>query len=93
MRRSRASSPPVGGWEWLAKAACDGLPVEQFIGPDGELPTVRRQRERAAVQVCASCPVAAQCLAHALTQPELFGVWGGTTEADRAAARRGTVAA
>lgn len=88
MRRSRASLPPVGGWSWLGKAACNGLPVEQFVGPDGELPTHRRDRERAAVRVCASCPVRAQCLAHALAQPELFGVWGGTTEGDRAAGRR-----
>jgi WhiB family transcriptional regulator, redox-sensing transcriptional regulator len=88
MRRSRASLPPEGGWSWLGRAACSGLPVEQFVGPDGELPTQRRERERAAVRVCETCPVAAQCLAHALAQPELFGVWGGTTEADRAAGRR-----
>jgi len=92
MRRSRASSPPVGGWSWLAEAACRGLPVEMFVGPDGETPTGRRERELEAVAICAECPVRAQCLAHAMTQPELFGVWGGTTEGDRAAARRSTAA-
>lgn len=92
MRRSRASSPPTGGWTWLSQAACAGQPVEMFIGPDGELPTTRREREREAVRICAGCPVRAQCLAHALAQPELFGVWGGTTEGDRAALRRTTAA-
>ncbi len=92
MRRSRATTPPVGGWSWSESAACRGLPVELFVGPDGETPTVRRRRERQAVQVCAECPVIAECLAHAMTQPELFGVWGGTTEAERAAVRRETAA-
>jgi WhiB family redox-sensing transcriptional regulator len=39
-------------------------------------------------KVCASCPVTARCLEHAMSVPELFGVWAGTTERERQAMRR-----
>src|ERR1051326_1817005 len=40
--------------------------------------------ERRAVAICVGCPVQAECLAAALSQPEEFGVWGGLTEYERA---------
>lgn len=41
------------------------------------------QRSDAAKAVCIPCPVKAECLEHALTQREYFGVWGGLTENER----------
>lgn len=82
---ARASVPPYG---WQDLAACAGLPLDPFFGPDGERPTVRRERERRALAVCARCPVRARCLEHALALPESYGVWGGVTEAERAERRR-----
>lgn len=33
--------------------------------------------------LCESCPVRAQCLAHALATKERFGMWGGLTPIER----------
>jgi WhiB family redox-sensing transcriptional regulator len=40
--------------------------------------------------VCRRCPVREQCLAWALAAEPVEGIWGGTTEAERRAARRRT---
>lgn len=39
-------------------------------------------------EVCRRCLVQENCLAHALADPGLVGVWGGTTERDRARMRK-----
>jgi WhiB family redox-sensing transcriptional regulator len=54
-----------------------------FFHPDGERGPRRRAREIAAKAVCASCPVLAQCRAHALAAQEPYGIWGGLTEDER----------
>jgi hypothetical protein len=36
-----------------------------------------------ALAICAACPVRSDCLDHALRTPEMFGVWGGTTQRER----------
>lgn len=82
----RTSSRPQFGWQ--EDATCRDLSLDLFFGPDGERPTVRRERERRALAVCAGCPVVDACLEHALTLPENHGVWGGTSEHDRAERRR-----
>ena len=46
---------------------------------------VQAARDAAAKAVCASCPVLAQCRAHALEVREPYGVWGGLTEDEREA--------
>jgi WhiB family redox-sensing transcriptional regulator len=38
---------------------------------------------REAKQVCARCPVRAECLEYALAHDERFGVWGGLSETER----------
>ena len=42
----------------------------------------------AARSVCAACPAREPCLAYALANPELVGVWGATTTRERRALRR-----
>lgn len=38
--------------------------------------------------VCLGCPVREECLEEALADPELVGMWGGTTGAERRNMRR-----
>lgn len=88
-RKTKGEAPrsaPRFGWQ--ERAACRDMSLDLFFGPDGERPTVRRERERRALEVCARCPVVAECLEHAMALPENHGVWGGTTEHDRAERRR-----
>jgi WhiB family transcriptional regulator, redox-sensing transcriptional regulator len=40
--------------------------------------------------ICAICRVRRECLTFALRTGQLHGIWGGTTEDERAAARRKT---
>ncbi len=64
---------------WRALAACRGMGPALFYPPgDAELPA-------AAAAVCATCPVAAPCLAESLStnRGEDFGVWAGTTPPER----------
>lgn len=40
--------------------------------------------QRAAKEICSTCPVKSQCLDYALNQENPpVGIWGGTTESDR----------
>lgn len=85
MRGQLAQLPPPQAeyWEWQRFAACRGTGHAVFFGAEGEQPSSRDQREREAKQVCARCPVQAQCLEHALTVAEPYGVWGGLTTSER----------
>ena len=64
---------------WRTQAACAGR------SPSLWFPETSGQGEatREAKAVCNRCPVTAECLDHALTQPEHHGIWGGLTEAER----------
>ena len=66
---------------WHAQAACRGAGVDMFITDPGT-PT------EPAKAVCAGCTVREPCLAYALTDPQLVGVWGGTTDKERRLLRR-----
>jgi WhiB family redox-sensing transcriptional regulator len=70
-------------WDWQRRGACRGQDSAQFFHPDGERGASRLRREIAAKAVCRSCPVRAECAAHALVAREPYGVWGGFTEAER----------
>jgi len=68
---------------WQEQARCQGADARLFFGPEKERTRDREAREGEAKQICAACPVLRECRAHALGTPELFGVWGGLSEADR----------
>lgn len=81
---------PVGGStrdraeDWWSLAACRGSDAPEFF-PEDFSPGPRREAALAAARrVCASCPVRADCLNHAVTWHEPKGVWGGLTAAERA---------
>ena len=66
---------------WRDDALCRQVGMDLFFPEKGETP-------KAAKQVCAACPVRAECLAEALAGDIRFGVWGGTSERERRQLRR-----
>src|SRR5262245_22009018 len=80
---SRLPGPSADVWDWQRAGACRGRDSAQFFHPDGERGASRTRREIAAKSICRSCPVRAECAAHALAAREPYGVWGGFTEAER----------
>lgn len=75
---------PGSALAWAARAACRGS-GHLFFAPDRERPGRRARRERAAHDLCASCPVMPACRAWAREQRE-YGFWGGESEEERTAA-------
>jgi WhiB family redox-sensing transcriptional regulator len=73
---------------WARRAACRGVGHLLFFGADGERQIERDARERQAKQMCAGCPVAAQCLDAAIANNDKAGTWGGLNEDERASERR-----
>jgi len=69
---------------WMRQAACLGSEPEVFFPPG---PSAIEHTE-AARRVCRGCTVIDDCLRVALADPTLVGVWGGTSEAQRAGLRR-----
>jgi len=80
---SRLPMPIQETYEWQYDGACRGVDPEMFFSPDAERGPRRRARESAAKALCAVCPVVQECLNHALTVREPYGVWGGLTINER----------
>lgn len=76
---------------WVLRAACLSIEDPDIFFPNGERGRALEQMERAR-ELCANCPVRAECLALALGCDERHGMWGGTTPDERVAIRRGPVA-
>jgi WhiB family redox-sensing transcriptional regulator len=74
---------------WRREAACRDTNTELFF-PVGKSGPARVQTAHAKA-VCAPCPVKTECLEEAL-ENGLEGVWGGTTDDERRAARAGVKA-
>lgn len=81
-----------------ARPPCTSYPIDFFF-PTTDSTSIRRPNapERAALRVCAGCPLAARkaCLREALAWPrdKQYGVVGGTTAAQRKAIIRGRLVA
>lgn len=88
MRLLLNDEDPLRRHQWQERAACREFGSDLFFERDNELRVVRARREDAAKKVCASCPVRVDCLRFAMSGPEQFGVWGGTTRRERALRRR-----
>lgn len=78
MRIIRVDRPP-----WFPQAACHGRGPSEWFPPD-------KKGTIAARTVCAGCEVRSECLAYALADDTLVGVWGGTSENERDRLRRRT---
>lgn len=68
-------------YRWQDDAVCAQTDPDLFF-PEQGAPAHRT------LQVCAVCPVQAECLDYALTHDERHGVWGGTSERQRDRLRR-----
>jgi WhiB family transcriptional regulator, redox-sensing transcriptional regulator len=76
--------------DWLDLAACRGTDTEHFF------PISHKSRPGVdvnfALGICMSCPVQQPCLDYAMSMPQTYGIWGGTTEEQRRRLRRRHVA-
>ena len=72
-----------------ARCADSGLDPDQWYSVSAE-PAQARHEAAAAIAVCTSCPVRAQCLELSLRHWDVgqHGVWGGLVATDRAHLRR-----
>lgn len=66
---------------WVTDAVCAQVDPELFFPELG-------QNCQDAKRLCASCPVQPECLAYALANRELYGIWGGTSTKERVVLRR-----
>ncbi len=74
----------------MERARCRGHDPGMFFpapGP-GMVPAMA-----AAMAMCSVCPVREPCLEYAVADPEITGIWGGTSAKARARMRRGLQAA
>ncbi|MGI8574732.1 MAG: WhiB family transcriptional regulator [Egibacteraceae bacterium] len=62
--------------DWRLDAACADTDRDLFYSEEVH-------DMRAALNICAACPVVAPCLETAMRYRDRFGVWGGTTETER----------
>ncbi len=74
-------SAALRGDDWQVDGVCAQTDPEAFFPDKGG-------STREAKKVCSSCPVRAECLEHALTRGERFGIWGGLSERERRRAER-----
>ena len=61
---------------WTVDAACADADPSVFFVDHGRPATEAKQ-------MCAGCPVRAECLDFALESHERFGIWGGLTDKER----------
>ena len=71
---------------WWQLGRCAEVDPEIFFPDKGE-------STRDAKRVCFTCEVRAECLAYAMDDPSLIGVWGGMSYTERRVMRHGQVAA
>jgi WhiB family transcriptional regulator, redox-sensing transcriptional regulator len=80
---TRLPGPNADHWDWQLLGRCRGLDPSLFFHPENERGSARRRRVAGAKDVCAGCPVRAQCRRHALAVHEPYGIWGGLSEEER----------
>ncbi|CAN5171015.1 hypothetical protein BH09ACT8_BH09ACT8_10270 [soil metagenome] len=80
---SRLPAATEDAWNWQLQGKCRGESPEIFF-PDDDARSERRRNENIAKSICRQCPVLQQCRDHALSTPELHGVWGAMTASERA---------
>jgi WhiB family redox-sensing transcriptional regulator len=71
---------------WRSAAACRSADPELFF-PISDSGKSLKQIAKAKA-ICAGCPVRRECLTFALRTQQVYGIWGGTTEKERAITRQ-----
>lgn len=72
--------------DFFDRAACKGEDPELFFPVGATGPAIRQTAE--ALAICHRCTVETDCLHWALDTGKEYGVWGGTSEDDRAEIQR-----
>lgn len=75
--------PVMDNWKWQEQGLCRQIDTEAFFHESHERGKARKARNKQAIAICKSCPVIVECLEHALSVPEIYGVWGGKSEEER----------
>jgi WhiB family redox-sensing transcriptional regulator len=78
---------------WTNRARCQGADVRVFFPEGDRLEVINKTND--AKRICASCPVRKECLDMALAlkvKSDEWGIFGGTTPAERREIRRGRMA-
>ena len=81
-RRHCSLPAPASTGAWVQRGACRGSGIGAYFPQSGAASAAS-----AAKAVCAVCTVRGECLAYALADLQLQGVWGGTTEPERRSLR------
>lgn len=81
----RLPLPLLSSYEWQVAGACRTTGSNDFFAHDAERGRQRLGRDERAKALCRTCPVIEQCLQHAMSVREPYGVWGGTTPEEREA--------
>lgn len=83
MTGANRQPPPRYAGNWPERAACTGIPTEEFFPATTRVPKTSDFKVPDPIaRVCFACPVRVPCLTWALRNKE-HGIWGGTTEAQR----------
>lgn len=82
------SAPLVRSEPWMAVGVCTTTDPDLFFPTKGE-----SAKTENAKQICRRCPVVDECLAFALRERQLIGVWGATSGLERKAILDGKAAA
>ena len=73
--------------KWLQDAACQDVDdASIFFSHNGHTEGLQDVYE--AKLYCAECPVREECLDHAMTNNERYGIWGGLDEKERRRLKR-----
>lgn len=64
------------------------FPKDYFDDENGKSAASSYENERSVKAICNECPLKLDCLMYAMTTGQ-HGIWGGTTENERRAIRRG----
>lgn len=89
-RRRYAPNNLPRRWHWVDDAACSGMEDAETFFPVGTNGVPARSEIEYAKSFCDLCPVRSDCLTHALTAREEYGIWGGLDERERADLARQT---
>lgn len=76
-------APRAEEWTWQSHGRCRDYPAAVFF-PEQQRGERLRRTEAAAKRICQECPVIAECRKYALSVPEIYGIWGGLDETERA---------
>lgn len=63
---------------WQDQANCNGCDVDMFFPERGDSAAARDAKK-----ICYACPVRTQCLTHAMTTGEKYGILGGLSAKER----------